>query len=255
MTRENKLALIVGFGLVLLVGIVISDHFSAARLQEQADLTRGTVRDPLAADSRSQADPVSFRLIRGGGETDRPGFSRNGVMPVDSSDDDLGPARRAEPAPGTPDDPLIDDTITIGSASPDRRRSPANPPAPRVHHVRKGESLTAIARRYSRPGAELTAAELAAHNDIDDPDRLPVGRRLEIPVVGAIPASGRTAPAPVPVNEPRTYTARKGDTLSEISARFLGSAGRWRDILGANPDVLDDPKDLRPGMELVIPAR
>ena len=27
MTRENKLALVVGFGLILLVGILISDHF------------------------------------------------------------------------------------------------------------------------------------------------------------------------------------------------------------------------------------
>ena len=30
MTRENKLALVVGFGLLLFVGILVSDHFSAA---------------------------------------------------------------------------------------------------------------------------------------------------------------------------------------------------------------------------------
>ncbi|NDC64960.1 MAG: hypothetical protein EBZ59_13495, partial [Planctomycetia bacterium] len=31
MTRENKLALVIGFGLMLFVGILVSDHFSAQR--------------------------------------------------------------------------------------------------------------------------------------------------------------------------------------------------------------------------------
>src|SRR5688572_14246714 len=39
MTRENKLALIIGFGLVLVVGILVSDHLSAASRQETADLS------------------------------------------------------------------------------------------------------------------------------------------------------------------------------------------------------------------------
>ena len=39
MTRENKLALVVGFALILLVGIAISDHFSPAQNQESASLT------------------------------------------------------------------------------------------------------------------------------------------------------------------------------------------------------------------------
>ena len=46
MTRENKLALVVGFGLILFVGILISDHFSTVRSQRAANLTRSI--DPLA---------------------------------------------------------------------------------------------------------------------------------------------------------------------------------------------------------------
>ena len=39
MTRENKLALVIGFALIVFVGVLVSDHFSAARLNEPADLT------------------------------------------------------------------------------------------------------------------------------------------------------------------------------------------------------------------------
>lgn len=38
MTRENKVALIVGFALVLFVGILVSDHLSKAQTQRTADL-------------------------------------------------------------------------------------------------------------------------------------------------------------------------------------------------------------------------
>jgi len=54
MTKENKLALVVGFGLVLLVGILISDHFSTARQQTAAELVQ--ISDPLVLRDR-QNDP------------------------------------------------------------------------------------------------------------------------------------------------------------------------------------------------------
>ena len=39
MTREHKLALVVGFGLILIVGILISDHFSTTARLATADLS------------------------------------------------------------------------------------------------------------------------------------------------------------------------------------------------------------------------
>jgi hypothetical protein len=44
MTRENKLAMVVGFGLLLFVGILVSDHFSTAQRQETANLVGNTDR-------------------------------------------------------------------------------------------------------------------------------------------------------------------------------------------------------------------
>jgi len=54
---------------------------------------------------------------------------------------------------------------------------------------------------------------------------------------------------------PVTHVVQKGETLSEISQKYYGTATRWRDILRANALLVPEPKLLRPGMRLVIPPR
>jgi nucleoid-associated protein YgaU len=48
------------------------------------------------------------------------------------------------------------------------------------------------------------------------------------------------------------YTVQKGDSLIRIAARTLGSGDRWTEIQALNAGL--DPKRLRPGMKLVLPA-
>lgn len=52
----------------------------------------------------------------------------------------------------------------------------------------------------------------------------------------------------------RTVQVEEGDTLWDLAARYLGAGGRWTLIQRANPDRLTSPRQLRPGMELVIPV-
>jgi nucleoid-associated protein YgaU len=53
----------------------------------------------------------------------------------------------------------------------------------------------------------------------------------------------------------RTYTVRRGDTLSKIAQHFLGDSNRYREIFEANRDQLQSPNArLRVGMTLRIPA-
>ncbi|HYY14741.1 MAG TPA: LysM peptidoglycan-binding domain-containing protein [Chthoniobacterales bacterium] len=51
----------------------------------------------------------------------------------------------------------------------------------------------------------------------------------------------------------RTYTVQAGDTLASISRKFYHSSKRWKDILDANKNSIDNPKELRVGQTLVIP--
>lgn len=59
-------------------------------------------------------------------------------------------------------------------AKPDE---PAEPP--RTYVVRKGDTLSELARRFG-----VTVRQLAAANDIADPDRIRAGRKLVIPAKG-----------------------------------------------------------------------
>ena len=45
----------------------------------------------------------------------------------------------------------------------------------------------------------------------------------------------------------------KGQTLSQISQKYYGSAHNWKKILDANRDKLKDPNKLIPGTKLIIP--
>lgn len=53
----------------------------------------------------------------------------------------------------------------------------------------------------------------------------------------------------------RTYVVQRGDTLASISRKFYKTSTRWKQILDANRDIIDNPKKLAAGQTLVIPSR
>jgi nucleoid-associated protein YgaU len=61
-------------------------------------------------------------------------------------------------------------------------------------------------------------------------------------------------PGAAPVTSMKTYTVKKGDTLSKISREFLGDANDYMRIFDANKDQLTDPDEIKPGQVLKIPA-
>ena len=51
----------------------------------------------------------------------------------------------------------------------------------------------------------------------------------------------------------RFHIVGKGETLSDISYKYYGSANKWQKILDANRNVIKDANKLRPGVKLIIP--
>jgi len=45
----------------------------------------------------------------------------------------------------------------------------------------------------------------------------------------------------------------EGETLSNISQKYYGSANKWQMILDANRNVIKDVNKLRPGTKIIIP--
>lgn len=73
------------------------------------------------------------------------------------------------------------------------------------------------------------------------------------------PPPKRSEPSPPQTQQPATYTKRthrveRGETLSELAVKYLGSSARYMEIYEANSDILANPHNLRPGMIIRIPA-
>ena len=222
MTRENKVALVVGFALVLFVGILISDHVSDAQTRRSADLA------PPAARTAATAGGAGARLL------------------------DL----QATPSPRPQEvaqAPLAAASPAAAPATPPVTRPVTPPVEVRFHDVRPGESLSEIAHRYY--GDVRLTDELARLNGIDDPDDLRAGHRLRVPQAVELAPERRIA---VPPEAPRpaygSYRIMPGDSLSSIARRFLRSADRWRHLYELNRDVIGDPDNIRVGTVIRVPA-
>jgi nucleoid-associated protein YgaU len=66
--------------------------------------------------------------------------------------------------------------------------------------------------------------------------------------------SGSSSTASQPSTGGKSYTVRKGDSLSKIAKREYGDAQRWRVIYDANRDTIKDPDLIYPGQVIQIPS-
>ena len=90
----------------------------------------------------------------------------------------------------------------------------------KFHNLRRGETLTSVARRY-----KVTLSQLRAANDLTSRSRVRTGQTLLIPQrpATALPTASapRTAAATArTANSPLTYRVQRGDTLFSIASRF-----------------------------------
>jgi len=258
MTRELKLAMVIGFALLLLVAIVVSDHFS----------TGGADHSSLVASSQPRlsetAPPVALRRPAGTRADDIAPSAPRAVDPMlAATTAPRSPVRPigGRPEPGPTAAPLATAAPVPGTsravASESGRRG-SEPVAPRTHRVAEGESLSSIATAFYGDARLWQRLAEANRERLPDPDRMRVGLVLLIPDaadLGTTPASPSVAPVrdPLVPAASRTHVVGEGETLSEIAARHLGSARRWPEIVAANRDRIDDPDRVLPGTELRLP--
>jgi nucleoid-associated protein YgaU len=110
----------------------------------------------------------------------------------------------------------------------------------------------------TRPGLSIKARAMspdsAVHRKIGTPS--PNARSVAPNKETAIdvnPAKQVQYEKPVEIKTERIHVVRSGETLSDISRQYYGSADKWQKILGTNRFPISDPGKLRPGMRLIIP--
>lgn len=251
MTREQKLALIVGFALVLVVGILISDHLSPASMDEPieslafasplGDLPPAVVIDerPTRYDRESSPDdhtPIEIpRPLQPRRDLDfTPTELTQGVSLIEPSSHIVldNPAEPVRTAPKT-------------------RQVPAVGSGFNNYVVKDGDTLSKIAA--SLLGSSSRWKELAELNR----DRVGDNGAVRSGVTLRIPTTARSRATMIPTQtaaKNKTYTVRGGDTLSQIAQSELGTMMRTDEILSLNLDKISDEDEIYEGLVLAMPA-
>ncbi|HEX9638760.1 MAG TPA: LysM peptidoglycan-binding domain-containing protein [Acidobacteriota bacterium] len=128
--------------------------------------------------------------------------------------------------------------IASASAAPPARGAATSSSVPRIHQVRRGDTLYALAQRYGTSIERLLALNHLRRNHTLHP-----GMELVVWRDGEDGA----AQEPAAADEKVVYRVRRGDTLSKIARNFgasIGDLARW--------NQLEDVSYLLPGMLLTI---
>lgn len=231
MNREQKIALIIGFAVILVVGVLVSDHLSRARQLQLADATEG----------------------------DAPGYRPQPVaMLGDQFPREAGFAVAARRVPSTtePAEPAID-SVAAGQES-----------APVVVIDQGGENGSPLERSLASGSPESRSflhdlgerwrnglsegIQSAASVGNDEFGGLSPLRRAEeprIPTVGTRPEVVPTKVASTPVR----HRVARNESLFAIAKKYYGDGNRWKAIAAANRDLVDADGNVREGRLLTIP--
>lgn len=262
MTKESKLALIIGFVLVLVVGVLVSDHFSKA---QQMSL------DTIASGDAETQTPIASLGVREsqaiGNAFERPIAQNPTPMQV--------PEHQPVIISNTNPRSILDDaleyvenkaqTIDLPVAADYRKNTPEQKqpepitklPEPKheVYTVKAGDTLIGISRRYLGNGDRWQEIE-ALNADQLGPDLvLQVGMKLKLPGDARILTLGSRDSTTKKSSEAatRSYTVKSGDTLGEIAYKLLGTSKRAGEIVKLNE--LESADTIFVGMTLKIPAK
>lgn len=139
---------------------------------------------------------------------------------------------------------VVGQVIIIPGAAPGPPSPPPPPPppgGPGTYVVQRGDTLSAIARRFGT----TVQAILAANPQITNPNLIFPGQVLAIPGAGPGPEPPPPPPPPPPGG---TYVVQRGDTLTVIARRFGTTI---QAILVLNPQITN-PNVIFPGQVIRV---
>ena len=242
MTREHKLALIVGFSLVLIVGVLISDHFSPARTQDVSagGMSAGTpVKFGSSADGlRIPAEPTSrAQMPDTVAAGNSPAPSQLPEQPTYRPVPQALPAVAALPAnqnPGSFQAPIpgSSNDVVMGAPSP-------GSPVPESLRGQFESATGTIGERLAHAGGDgIAGREAVLIKPIDQP----------------------TPPLPDPAKPYSTggmkrYTIEEGDSIYRITVNQYGDGTLWNRLREFNPGKIGADGQMRDGVVIELPPR
>jgi nucleoid-associated protein YgaU len=272
MARESKVGLLVGMAIILLIGIVVSDHLSTRPSREGGGGDLGasamTHRDESSGgrglsawqprreeDARRRASspdrPIPTPEQIGDEQTKQEEAPRNAGAEMEGARAsrvvraEAGSVERA----ASGDERVPEKDERSEKAEGDTAGNEAQGGAAlRVHHVQEGETLWSIAQQHYGDGGQWRRIAEANPEAVQEDGVVRTGVRLRVPH-GQGAGDEDEARRP-----PRVVTVKPGDTLREIARRKLDGAESWERLYNANREKLEGPRSLSPGQKLVLPS-
>ncbi|MCA9041934.1 MAG: LysM peptidoglycan-binding domain-containing protein [Planctomycetaceae bacterium] len=121
-----------------------------------------------------------------------------------------------------------------------------------VPRPRLNNSIVTMEEQFDPFGSADTSSTMNRDQQRQNRDWPSTSRSVSQSRSGSRPIEEQ-AIAPLSQDTLLIHEVRKAETLSGISARYLGSANKFMQIFEANRDVLKSPHDIRVGMKLRIP--
>lgn len=241
MTRELKIALIVGFSLVLVVAVLVSDHLSKAS------------RSRLA--SADAAAPVASHLI----PTDPIRTAEDVALQSEA----LIAMAEGRPAAATElamrqanrEAPEVERAVNSGSIRESgtafvERLSQANVP-PALEVVQAPTAVTASGLTPTRPLVD--SAPTTGSPGLSESSLKPVEVAATTVKTPDESSTGGSADSVTSTNAEVIHTVAAGDSLYLIAKKYYGEGGKWKQIVDANPGRVSEKGVVRQGVKLTIP--
>lgn len=294
MARETKVGLLVGMAVILLIGIIVSDHLSAVQGSNPANMTNWAHRaqDSVTDRPRSEQYTGDVAPMAASNRATTP------TAPILRADELNQPQPRPTPPPAQRPQAIGDGEVPLANVTV-AHQTQQQGAVLAIHTVRQGETLGNIARQYyggnvegwkviqasnpaslgrggtgMREGTKLLiprwtpATDPTPAYEAPQPAYQPPQPAPQQPIAAqqtrdtAADHGGLFAPVPDPHRAPGAFEGtmlkvvevQQGQTLSMIAGKYLGDKARWKEILDANKDVISSPTQLQTGMKLKIPT-
>ncbi len=276
MTREHKLSLIVGFSIVLLVAVLISDHFSSAQqhalgLAETGEPASASTTPPRQLQAPTSTGPAQgqglTRQLASGSQPTTPAMGRPLTQPGTRPGTRPGTLAGTQAIARGMSEPMSEpQKLVINQGSrPTPGVSAATPGGENSLIAQGRDALESLRERIQQNGMEyLKDAPVAAE----------VGRQSITPTKTATPTSGtrtpnvrlpegtsagpssssaRATPRQATPKPTRLHVVQEGESLYRIAERFYGDGNLWRQLAAHNTDRVANNGSVRVGVALKIP--
>jgi nucleoid-associated protein YgaU len=233
-TRELKIALIVGFSLVLVVAVLVSDHLSKASRAHLAQAesvaplpTHLIPTDPIrTAEQTALQSEAAMALAEG-----RPAAaSEVARQQIQREIPELERASNSGPIATPSTSPKMLEQLTQAYA----------PPAIGIVQAPNLITPTRVDAGSTTADKLLTDRVNSDRPSLDTPS-------IDKPLVPEAPALAKATPSEV------VHTVAAGDSLFVIARKYYGDGMKWKQIVAANPDRVTATGIVKQGTQLRIP--